>query len=688
MAASESPGCPYGQEDEQKQTFPTFLDAEPSVECSFSDFNRQNSLRQNAENETPMSFTGAQRTNSSLRRFREKSRSQKGSFASTLPPLQEVDELEGEKASNENPTEDAGPTHVFEDYGTLVSPLNSDWGGGEAPARQVRSAKDIVLLMMDDPFGTVNSNTKEVLAGASPAGEEEEEGEEEDGEEATGSLLLSVAQWYALLSVCLTLAAATIVMVASAPKKRSFALSTGVEVAHTGCIAFFTIDFLVRVAVTPSWKEVFQSFVMWTDCAAVVPFYIYHMDSTDIASPLLYCDLTMFRLVRMMVTLSRWRLPEEASRNIDNLTIALTKSQEVLLLYFVVLLVTLVIWSTAMYYVERMSLTWWDEDLEQLVRRRRLSPPMAAGTTPDGVPRGDEIFRHAFDPDYDEVSPYQSVFHSMWWCIATLTTVGYGDVVPSSWGGRLIAGLTMISGIFVLALPTSILGSNFICLHKKGTEYSKMQLKNFEISPSDTITNNKIAHIFSVIENMVQENFLTHRQAEYIRRACWHPEYRLRIIWAYSATELMCDQKRALSAKNKIRYVGFVSSKTHKVYSPELRRRYRQSGNLALPQGCMLLGKDAQYVTFLFDQEGGVATDVVQLDTQYHREAQIFIQNGDDRVWLKLFRLHQRDPNDEVRAIYRKQETAANSLEKLETAMYARFVYLLGVVTDFLESLS
>ena len=49
---------------------------------------------------------------------------------------------------------------------------------------------------------------------------------------------------------------------------------------------------------------------------------------------------------------------------------------------------------------------------------------------------------------------------ALWWSIVTLTTVGYGDLVPESLPGKLVAGVLMVFGIGIIALPTGVLGAS------------------------------------------------------------------------------------------------------------------------------------------------------------------------------------------------------------------------------------
>ena len=56
---------------------------------------------------------------------------------------------------------------------------------------------------------------------------------------------------------------------------------------------------------------------------------------------------------------------------------------------------------------------------------------------------------------------FASIPHAMWWGLATLTTVGYGDVVPMTALGRLFGGIVTILGVGMFALPAGILASGY-----------------------------------------------------------------------------------------------------------------------------------------------------------------------------------------------------------------------------------
>jgi voltage-gated potassium channel len=57
---------------------------------------------------------------------------------------------------------------------------------------------------------------------------------------------------------------------------------------------------------------------------------------------------------------------------------------------------------------------------------------------------------------------FSSIPASMWWSIATITTLGYGDMFPISVLGKILAGITAVCGISLFALPAGIMGAAFL----------------------------------------------------------------------------------------------------------------------------------------------------------------------------------------------------------------------------------
>jgi hypothetical protein len=101
--------------------------------------------------------------------------------------------------------------------------------------------------------------------------------------------------------------------------------------------------------------------------------------------------------------------------------------------------VSVVILSSVIWMVERPSSAFITEDLLQVTGMARPEPgkvglqDLCFGTIPSAA----------------------------WWVLATMTTVGYGDCSPITGLGKVIGVLCMTSGIIVLGLPITVLGSNF-----------------------------------------------------------------------------------------------------------------------------------------------------------------------------------------------------------------------------------
>jgi len=71
---------------------------------------------------------------------------------------------------------------------------------------------------------------------------------------------------------------------------------------------------------------------------------------------------------------------------------------------------------------------------------------------------------------------FENIGQSMWWAVATLTTVGYGDVYPVTSMGKFLSGIIALIGIGFVALPTGIISSAFIRRIQKEKEAKKEEL--------------------------------------------------------------------------------------------------------------------------------------------------------------------------------------------------------------------
>jgi hypothetical protein len=83
-----------------------------------------------------------------------------------------------------------------------------------------------------------------------------------------------------------------------------------------------------------------------------------------------------------------------------------------------------------------------------------------------------------------EPSPFNSIPASFYWAAVTMTTVGYGDVFPTTTAGQFVASLTMMVGILILALPITVIGTYFAAEYE---EYLRRQVRKCAHSPEPPV---------------------------------------------------------------------------------------------------------------------------------------------------------------------------------------------------------
>jgi voltage-gated potassium channel len=178
-------------------------------------------------------------------------------------------------------------------------------------------------------------------------------------------------------------------------------------------VIIFTLEYIIRIWVSDKSKEDKKerlNFAFSTmgiiDLIAILPFYL----------PFIFpIDLRIVRILRLFRLLRIFKLGRY-SKSLKTIRYIFKQTKAELSITVFVTFVLMVLSSTLMYYIEH------DDQPEQ----------------------------------------FASIGDAFWWSVATLTTVGYGDVYPVTGLGKLLSGIIAIIGIGFVALPTGIISSAFI----------------------------------------------------------------------------------------------------------------------------------------------------------------------------------------------------------------------------------
>ncbi len=91
------------------------------------------------------------------------------------------------------------------------------------------------------------------------------------------------------------------------------------------------------------------------------------------------------------------------------------------------------------------------------------------------------LFEHETQPD-----AFSSIPMSLWWAVASLTTVGYGDLVPITTGGRIFTTFVLFIGLGVVAVPAAIVTAALLETQTAPKRVKKKKKKKHTDSASDT----------------------------------------------------------------------------------------------------------------------------------------------------------------------------------------------------------
>lgn len=270
------------------------------------------------------------------------------------------------------------------------------------------------------------------------------------------------------------------------------------------CISFFTVEIALRIFSCPSTRKYFQDWMNMIDIIAVMPFYLEMM--------LMGVDIPGFAVFRVVRLVRVFRLLKMSRSSILIFVQTMKRSAKPLFMLVFFTSIATIIFSSLMYYFERGS---YDHDLGVWKRLLYYSCPitvtvseplLARENPPDSYildfpcilegQDSDQVARfkcpYLYPKNNDcthiyEQSPYDSIPATFWWCLVTMTTVGYGDMYPTRWYGRLLGMIVMVFGIVVLALPITVIGSNF---HSIYDEYNQAQIAKGKVEEMEAAAAN------------------------------------------------------------------------------------------------------------------------------------------------------------------------------------------------------
>lgn len=182
------------------------------------------------------------------------------------------------------------------------------------------------------------------------------------------------------------------------------------------CVIIFSIEYLLRIYVAKKPLKYIFSFYGFIDLLAILPFYL--RGTLDLRA------LRAFRIFRIFRALKLIRY----NKALHRFHIAARIVKEEVVLFLVITTIFLFLSSAGIYYFENEA-----------------------------------------QPDV-----FVSIFHSAWWAVVTLTTVGYGDVYPITVGGKIFTFFILLIGVGIVTIPAGLVATAL----SKAREIEKEELES------------------------------------------------------------------------------------------------------------------------------------------------------------------------------------------------------------------
>lgn len=166
-------------------------------------------------------------------------------------------------------------------------------------------------------------------------------------------------------------------------------------------VIIFTAEYILRIYIAKEKSRFIFSFFGIVDLLAILPFYL-----------TLGIDLRTIRILRFLRLFRIFEMHKfHAATNRINLALKLAKEE----------LIMFLLMSGTLIYVSAVGIYYFENEAQP--------------------------------------ESFSSIFHSLWWAVITLTTVGYGDVYPITLGGRIFTFLILIIGVGIISIPAGLIAA-------------------------------------------------------------------------------------------------------------------------------------------------------------------------------------------------------------------------------------
>lgn len=170
---------------------------------------------------------------------------------------------------------------------------------------------------------------------------------------------------------------------------------------ETVSVVLFSLEYMLRIYIAKKPFKYIFSFYGVIDFLAILPFFL--GAAIDLRSLRAFRILRIFRAFKLM----------RYNKALNRFSIAYQIVREEIILFLIVTTIFLFLASSGIYYFENTA----------------------------------------------QPESFASVFHSRWWAIVTLTTVGYGDVYPITLGGKIFTFFILMIGVGIVTIPAGLVAS-------------------------------------------------------------------------------------------------------------------------------------------------------------------------------------------------------------------------------------